>query len=348
MFARSGWIRLFCDLILLPLNKNIKIILNYVIGPLVFCLLAWSIYRQLIKQINWHESLRSAIHAISGAGSWKLVLVFVLMFANWALEARKWQLAIGTIERLPFLRAWKAVFSGTTFSFFMPNRMGEYMGRILYLPEGKRVQAISLTIMCSMGQTMVTWVAGIAGLIYFSQFMPQNDQLNPSLVFWMKTVLYFTVGGAIVLTIFYFRLAWLVKWLERIRSLQKLVTYVRVLESFNATILLRILSLCITRYGVFIAQYYLLFDVFNVPLTLGQVFVSISVVFLILSIVPAIGFLTELGVRWKASIEVVQLFSNNVTGILATSFTVWIVNLVIPALIGSLLILGIKIFSNRK
>ena len=318
------------------------------IGPLVFCLLAWSIYRQLIRQTNWQQSFDDAWKALKGASSWKLVLVFALMLLNWGIEARKWQLAVGTIERVPFFRAWKAIFSGTTFSFFMPNRMGEYMGRILYLPAEKRIQAISLTIMCSMGQTMVTWIAGIGGLIYVSQFIEQKAQLDTSLLFWIKTTVYFTAGATLLLTLFYFRLAWLVKWVQKIRVLQKLATYIRVLESFNATILLRILSLCITRYGVFIAQYYLLFDVFNVPLTLGQVFGSISVVFLVLSIIPAIGFLTELGVRWKASIEVVQIFSNNVTGILATSFTIWMINLVIPALIGSLLILGIKIFSNKK
>ena len=305
------------------------------IGPLVFCLLAWSIYRQLIRQTNWHQSLNTALEALKGAAAWKLILAISLMLVNWGLEARKWQVAIGTLQRIPFITSWKAVFSGTTFAFFMPNRMGEYMGRILYLPEENRVQAISLTIVCSMGQTLVTWLAGVGGLIYIGSALP-------------SLLLYATIAGALTLTLFYFRLTWLVRWLKRIPRLKKLVTYIQVLDSFNATILLRILSLSVIRYAVFIAQYYLLFDVFNVPLTLGQVFGSISVVFVVLSIVPAIGFITELGVRWKTSIEVVRLFNNNITGILATSFAIWIINLVIPALIGSLLILGIKIFANKK
>lgn len=334
--------------LLLTRNKNIKIILNYVIGPLVFCLLAWSIYRQLIRQTNWHQSLDSALQAITGASSWKIILACVLMFVNWGLEARKWQVAIGTIQRIPFITSLKAVFSGTTFAFFMPNRMGEYMGRILYLPENNRVQAVSLTIVCSMAQTMVTWLAGIAGLIFVGSLMAQKGLADESWRFWMDTVLYVTIAGALILTLFYFRLVWVVKWLERIPRLKKFVNWIRVLDSFNATILLRILSLSVIRYTVFIAQYYLLFDVFKVPLSPAQVFGAISVVFLVLSVVPAIGFITELGVRWKASIEVVQIFNGNVAGILATSFAVWIINLVIPALLGSLLILGIKIFANKK
>jgi hypothetical protein len=88
--------------------------------------------------------------------------------------------------------------------------------------------------------------------------------------------------------------------------------------------------------------------VFDVHITAAQVAGSVSVIFLVLSIVPTIAVITELGVRWKVGIEVVQLFDRNITGILATSLIIWIINLVIPALIGSLLILGIKVFKNRK
>lgn len=346
MQGESG-IGLFCVLNLLTLNKNIKILLNYVIGPLVFCLLTWSIYRQLMRQPNWQVSLRHALDAVTGTGSWKLVLALLLMLANWALEARKWQLAIRKIQPLSFLQSWKAVFTGTTLAFFTPNRIGEYMGRILYIHEGKRIQAISLTIVCSMGQLLVTWWAGIGGILYLKG-LNNPDTMHGFASLWMNTVLYGAVAGAVILTLFYFRLAGLVRWIEKIPRIEKTVAYIRVLDSFNATILLRILSLSVVRYSVFLGQYYLLFDVFNVPLTAAQAAGSVSVIFLVLSIVPTIAVITELGVRWKIGIEVVQLFNGNITGILATSLAIWIINLVIPALLGSLLILGIRIFNNRK
>jgi hypothetical protein len=239
------------------------------------------------------------------------------------------------------------VFAGTTLAFFTPNRIGEYMGRVLYLGEGKRIQAISLTIVCSMAQLLVTWVAGIGGILYLMAYA-NTELLHTFAGPWMKMVLCFTAGAAIVLTLFYFRLAGLVRWFEKMPRLKKPVSYIRVLDSLNATILFRILSLSVLRYSVFIGQYYLLFDVFDVHVTAAQVAGSVSVIFLVLSIVPTIAVVTELGVRWKIGIEVVQLFDSNITGILATSLAVWVINLVIPALIGSLLILGIKVFNNRK
>jgi hypothetical protein len=329
------------------LNKNIKILLNYVVGPLVFCVLCWSIYHQLVKQQNWQGSLQQGLKAITGPNAWMLVLTVILIFANYGLEARKWQVVVKQVQPTSFVQACKVVFTGTTLAFFTPNRIGEYMGRILYMGEGKRIQAISLTIVCSMSQLLVTWVAGIGGILYLMAYA-NTGLLHTFAGPWMKMVLYFTISGAIVLTLFYFRLAGLVRWIEKIRWLQKPVAYIRVLENLNATILVRILSLSVLRYSVFLAQYYLLFKVFEVHITATQVAGAVSVMFLVLSIIPSIAVITDLGVRWKVGIEVVQLFDSNISGILATSLAVWVINLVVPALIGSLLILGMKVFSNRK
>lgn len=335
---------------MLTVNKNIKILVNYVVGPLVFCLLAWSIYKQLMNQKNWQTSLHHALNAFTGVNAWKLVLTVLLMFVNWALEARKWQIVIRKVQVLSFFQSLKAVFTGTTLAFFTPNRIGEYMGRILYLGEGKRIKAISLTIVCSMGQLLITLWAGIAGILYLQAHDDRGilHSIVPYAGFWVNMLLYATIIVTVILTLFYFRLAGLVRWVEKIPRIQKPVAYIRVLDSLNATILSRILSLSILRYCVFIGQYYLLFDVFDVSVTPAQVAGSVSVIFLVLSIVPTIAVITELGVRWKVGIEVVQLFNGNITGILATSLAVWIINLVIPALIGSLLILSIRVFNNRK
>lgn len=317
------------------------------IGPLVFCVLAWSIYHQLLRQPNWRDSFGHIRQALQGNGIWLLGLAVVLMLVNWGIEARKWQLVIRRIQPIGFLQSWKAIFTGTTMAFFTPNRIGEYVGRILYIDESKRIQGISLTIVCSIAQLLVTMVAGLGGLGYMRQVAATQEPGNGSLVFWINTLLWFTAFAALFLTILYFRLAWLVKWIEKIPKIDRFVRYIRVLDSFNATILLRILSLSVIRYIVFIGQYYLVFSVFEVSLTPAQVFASIGVVFLVLAVVPTIAVITDLGVRWKASIEVVQFFSTNTWGVLATSLSIWIINLVIPALIGSLLILGIRIFKNR-
>jgi len=318
-----------------------------VIGPLVFCLLAVSIYRQLQRQPNWEASFRHIQQSFTGPGLWKIILAILLMLVNWGLEARKWQVVIRRIQSISFWQSLKAIFTGTTMAFFTPNRIGEYVGRILYIPGNKRIQAISLTIVCSIAQLLITLIAGIGALVYMKGVIASRQPGDASLLFWINTLLYITLAGAGILTLFYFRLAWLVRWVEKIPKIERFIQHIRVLDSFNATILWRILSLSIARYLVFIGQYYLLFSAFDVTLSPVQVFASIGVVFLVLAVVPTIAVITELGVRWKASMELVQFFNSNVWGVLATSLSVWIINLVIPALLGSLLILGIRIFKSK-
>lgn len=330
------------------LNKNIKIILNYVVGPLLFCLLAYSIYHQIQRQPNWKDSFLQIIRAFDSTDIWKLMAVCFFMLLNWGLEARKWQLVIRRIQPISWIQALKAIFTGTTLAFFTPNRMGEYIGRVLYIEEGKRIKAVSLTIVCSMAQLLVTIVLGIAGVIFIRQELLIKEGAGSSVIFWMNLVLYISIPVAVILTLFYFKLSWVVRWVEKIPFIEKFTNYIRVLDNFEASTLLSILSLSVLRYGVFVIQYYWLFDVFKVELNEWQVFWSVSVVFLVLAIVPSIALLTELGVRWQTSIEVIRLFSTNIVGILATSLTIWMINLVIPALVGSLLILNIRLFNLKK
>ncbi|HEY0678376.1 MAG TPA: lysylphosphatidylglycerol synthase domain-containing protein [Chitinophagaceae bacterium] len=327
-------------------NKNIKIIFNYVLGPVVFVVLAFSIYRQIQRQPDWEVSVSQLKEVLSSNLKWLIIPVLALMMVNWGLEARKWQLALKNLQHLTFWKAFKATFTGSTMASFTPNRTGEYVGRVLYIDEGKRLQAVSLTLICSMAQLQITLYAGLAGLWFFKGSFGTVVEEAYSSTLWMNVLFYAVLTASLVLTLFYFRLAWLIKVLHRWTGNAKFIRYVAVLEDCNATILLRILSLSGVRYLVFIVQYYLLFMVFDVDVNWWQTIQSVSVLFLVLAILPSFTFLTDLGIRWKAGIEIVQLYSNNTVGIFAAAFTIWLVNLIIPALIGSLLILGIRIFKK--
>ncbi len=329
------------------MNKSTKIIVNYVLGPLVFLLLAAFIYWQITRQHNWRNSIQEIWLAVTGPQQWKLWLVVALMPLNWGIEARKWQLALRPVGGLPFRDAFKAVFTGAAVASFTPNRMGEYLGRILYIREGHRTQAIALTIACSMAQLMITLVAGLAGILYV-ELTPHRVVPGP---FHLELAMHILLGIVtlllISLTFIYFRLSWVADLLMKIPALRKYNAYINVLENFDSTILLRILFLSFGRYIVFLAQYGLVFPVFGVNVGFWQVGGGMSVVFLVMAVVPTITFLTELGLRWEASIQVLELYSANTVGIFASSFTIWLINLIIPALIGSLLIVSIKLFKSR-
>jgi hypothetical protein len=237
-----------------------------------------------------------------------------------------------------------AVLSGVSFSVSTPNRVGEYIGRVLYMDEGKRLRAVSLTIICSMSQLLVTLLMGIFGLIVLIPKI-QGAELISGL--WVKVLLYGVISVTVVLTVFYFRLSWLVKWIDRIPGMARYTYLLNAVEDVHATLLWRLLSLSIIRFFVFGIQYLLLFRLFAVEIGWWQGFWAVCVMFLVLAIIPTIA-LVEVVQRSTVALKIFGLLAANELGIGLTAVTVWFINLIIPALIGSLLILGIKIFRNRN
>lgn len=317
------------------------------VGPAVFLLLSWFICLQVTHQLNWKASLDHICRAVTGPLSWRLWLAVALMPVNWGIEARKWQLALRPIGGITYANAFKAVLTGTTMASFTPNRIGEYVGRLLYVRPGHRIESISLTIVCSMAQLLITMILGFTGILYLRGALSGHVVAHQNTNLWLNALLSLVIVLLVSLTIIYFRLSWLLRILGRISILAKYQAYLKVLQNFDATLLLKILFLSFGRYLVFIVQYGLVFPVFGVMLTAGELWGGMSVVFLVMAIMPTFTFLTELGLRWETSIQVLEIFSANTIGIFAASFAIWLINLIVPALIGSLLMLSIKLFRNK-
>lgn len=328
-------------------NKNIKIIFKYVLAPLLAGWLFYSLYQQIKLQPNLYESMALIKEAPFGSNGWKFWLVILLAFLNWGLEARKWQVLLKPIQQINFFRAYKSVLSGLALSLNTPNRMGEYGGRILYVKEGSRLRAISLSIAGSISQLIVTLIMGCSGLVYLLYF--QTAHSGPLIglsVYWIRVLLFISAVFTGLVVLFFFRLSWLIKLIEKIPSSKKFVEYINVLEEFTAKLLLRLLSLSFFRYLVFVLQYILLLQVLHVEIFWIDSFWILSVLFLVLAIVPSFA-IADLGIRGKFSTELLSMFSLNTLGILGTTFGIWFINLFIPALAGSILILGIKFFKEK-
>lgn len=339
-FARVG---LFLP-IFSCLNKSIKLILNYLIGPLLFVVLCWSLYRQIMQQpdlgIRWAHIRESW----QQPAFW---LVVLLMLLNWGIEARKWQLLISPLQQMSLLYSLKAVFAGCSITMLTPNRIGEYGGRVLYVDESFRIRAISLTILGSMSQLAVTMLTGTIALVAF-QFIPAAEHLTHSSMAWVLNgnIIFLSAVGLILIMLLFFRVHFLVQLIGRIPFLKKLVRHISVLDYFNGKQLLRIFSLSFTRYLVFILQYVLLLQVMGVNISYPLLFLLLAVFYLLMVIAPSIGF-TELPIRAGISVLLLGAYSSNSIGIQAAALGIWLINLVAPAIIGSLLLLGIKIMKEK-
>jgi len=330
----------------MKLNKNIKIFLNYVLGPLLFAWLSYSVFKQIRNQPNLEESWLNIKASFTDTRVLNFIFVFVLMFVNWSLEALKWKISVQGVQPVSFFKSLKAIFSGVSFSVTTPNRTGEYLGRVLYMDDGNRLRVISLTILGSISQLLITIFFGMLGLLILR---PDID--NMSLSGWMEWLKDLGIIGAllafIVLTVFYFRIGWLVKWIDKIPAIKKYIWLINELEKTDTTLLLRLLSISLLRYLVFATQYFLLFHFFGVEVNWWQGFWATAIVFFVMAITPTIE-LFEVVKKMYVTKEIFAIFTVNTLAIGFVTTTIWCINLVIPAAIGSLLILGIKFFKKDE
>jgi hypothetical protein len=341
---------LFCTFgEILPLDKRLKIFLNYFLGPLLFIALSFSIYRHIVNQPDSKQAFLRIKESLYSEQGWKAILVIVLMLANWSCEAFKWRVLVGHIQKISFVTAFKAILSGLSVSLAMntPNGSGEYIGRILYVKQGNRLRAITLTLVGSISQLIVTMVLGTIGLFLLRDKFYNATSDTFHLSFHLSDAIAY---GCVAFTTFlagvYFELSWLVRLIEKIPFVKKYSFFIQKLEDFRWQELLKVLIISALRYSVFVVQYLLLLQVFNVGIPIFTAFWLITIMFLALAVVPTIA-LAELGVRGRISIFLFGMYSTNTLGIVFTASAIWLINLVVPALAGSLFLLGIKLFRSK-
>jgi hypothetical protein len=312
------------------------------LGPLLFAWLSYSIYRQIIKQPQLEESWVRIQQSFRSYKIIYLILSLIFIGVNWGIEAWKWMISVRTFYPVKFLHAFKAVLSGVSFSVTMPNRVGEYLGRIMYLPEGNRLKTISVTLVGSFAQLLVTIIVGTVGLIILKPYLVQQF---PGLKIGYQFIVYGFVILVFIMLLVYFNVAGTVKLFNKWIKNRKYVYLVEALQKFHTRLLIQMLLLSFLRYLIFIIQYILVFYFFEVNVAADTIATVMSVVFLAMAVIPSIA-LIEVWLRGEISIKLMGLFSINTLGIGFTSVTVWFINLILPAIAGSLLLLSLRVFKK--
>jgi hypothetical protein len=215
---------------------------------------------------------------------------------------------------------------------------------MVYQPEGSRLKTISLAIVGSIAQLMVTLFCGIVGLVLL-----KKDLLHayPQAFIGYQFLLYGLLFAFLLISLIYFKVSAVVAFFSRWLSTHHFYYLVESLQKFNGSFLSKILLLSSLRYAVFLAQYMAMFYLFGVNIPPGVAISVMSVVFLTLTVIPSIA-LIEVGLRGEVSLRLVGLFSANGLGIGLTSVTIWFMNLILPALLGTLLLLNIKLLSKNE
>ena len=309
-------------------NKKILSMINYMFAVLLIMLLIHQLRFQSADALEAFHSILG--HKFQFSSFLFLIILMALMLLNWSIETCKWKLLYSQ-QRLKFCAAFKAVFAGVTFSMFTPNRIGEYGGRAAMLHKSQRLNAVFANLIGSMAQWMILFFFGC-----FSLFM----LVYKGEIIWSKSMLmvYLLLASGISLSLFflYFNLGKVVNRLKRFRVFNKFPFY-SDLEFGNAKKLWLVLLLSLLRYGVYTLQYLMILLFLEIPLDPILALLAIAVVFLMqtgLPVPPSTGLIA----RGNIALYVFGLLIHQDYAyiILAATFSLWLINILIPAAFGVL------------
>ena len=328
----------------MKLTQKSKTFIRYLAGPLLFILLSFVIWKELTSK-NQLPLLIQEINAafLSERVSYLLMLI-ALMPINWLLEAFKWKIALRSIVPISLFTSFRATLSGLSFSMLLPNRIGEYLGRIVYLPSDRRADAVAVTIVSSMSQLIWTLVFGLIGFVYLFPLLQRATQLGD------LVLVFFGIGVLLVLSMLlfcFFRISRIAIYLSNLFQSERLRNWLMGPKRFESRTLLYMLFISLVRYIVFLLQYGFALYLFSVLLNPVQLLATVSLCFLVLSSLPNFA-IAELGMRGVVGIWIIGIYSTNSAGILLAAFSLWIVNLVLPAAMGALLLLGVEKFWRNE
>lgn len=299
------------------------------------------IYQKLVDNKNLENFLNIATKLDKWA-VWSIIgIVFLLMLVNWFIESLKWQYLISKVEKINIYKAVESVFCGLTWAVFTPNRIGEFGGRVFFLSPRKRIQGV---VAMGVGQISQMVIINVSGALAFLWFVDRFLTLD----FWLFIVLMFLVViFCFFFLLFYFNIHWLEGLMNNIKFLKKYNKFFSVLSRYHQKELLRIMLLGLARFSVFTSQYLIIihFLIPNVPLIDTALIVFIF--FFIQSLIPSLDLL-DIGVRSLTATYFFGFITHQDIAIMSSIALIWLVNLIIPAILGSFFVFKLKFFDQRN
>ncbi len=266
-------------------------------------------------------------------------LVLLLMVVNWVIESLKWQFLTRKLVKISAWQAIEAVFCGLTWAIFTPNRIGEYGGRVLFLPNRKRIYGVFVMAVGSFGQNVITNITGLLASLWFIYYFLHINV-------WLYTsIAALTLAFLALLLIFYFNIKWLVVLLDRIPFLNKYHRFFNIMGRYTNSELSTVMVYSLARFFVFSFQYYLVIHLLLPDMPIFEMIVTVIVFIFIQSALPSLDLL-DIGVRSFTAAHLFLYITNQQLAIIAAVSSIWLVNLIIPAILGSVFVLKLKFFDR--
>jgi uncharacterized membrane protein YbhN (UPF0104 family) len=303
----------------------------------------WFVWKELTAQEGIADVWISVKESFANGEWWLIGIAFLLVLVNWGSEGYKWKRLMKKEYPISLSLAVKAAFTGNATGIFTPNRIGGFVGRVMYLPKEQVLVGTMNTFVGNLSQLLATIIFGVVGAFVVAFFpIPIQAIGNVEMGQFVVEPLLFAGGfslGLVLLLLVYFFPGALIDFVFRFKYFRKYNDRLNFLKDHSKLLLLEALGWSLFRYLVFAIQFYLLFIFFGADMNFGTCLMLIGLLYLTISLVPTL--LGKLGFR---ELVVIAFFGAYIPEAEATSASLmlWMLNVALASIIGGILVLFVK------
>jgi len=296
-------------------------------------IIAAGILYYLISDINYNEIIK----AIKGADLLLLFTAFALSFVNVYLQFIKWKFTCRTVlQESKNSQIFTSLFYGLSAGAITPARVGEYFGRAIAFKNKPLLQVTVATLVDKFFPMMIVAFFGSISIIFFLYFYYDvSVYIVFSLFIVVFTLFYFV---AILISSENFWNNILFTKLNNSKYFRKLFFQLQSLKNLDKKYFTRMSVISILFYSCFLLQYALLVSAFSHNSEIINYLWAGNLIMFVKTVIPPIS-LGELGIREGASVFFLTKFSELPSVAFNASIFLFIINILLPALVGLILLL---------
>jgi len=301
-----------------------------IIGFIVLILCYSYIASRLFQFQNWQECkllIENSPLFIAMVVLAQLCLAFINLFT----ESKKWQLLISTIQKVKIWFSFKMVLAGYSSGIFTPAKIGEPIGRLFTLKKKHWAKGTILNYFGGIIHNIVIFLSGL----FCAAILWTQTNYHPYQKVTLYAIFLMVFLSLLCFSIYYFK-DHFKAILKHFKALQRLSDALSVLQSVSIYKGILILLLSLIRFCIYSTQLFIFFKVFGHEGINSSFLLLIPIYFMTITIIPSFLF-ADIGIRSSIALLLFSKASLPEPTILLVIFMIWIINQVIPAIIGSLL-----------
>lgn len=321
------------------MNKTYRRIFNGFLKVGLFALIGMFVYVQVADGEKWNTTQSAFLLGFNEQRLPWLLIAFLLIFVNLAVESFKWKFLMEKVLPVTWLRAIESVLAGLAAGMITPGRIGDMGGRALLFRNKISWRAIYPAVINSLSLNLSILLFGCLAAGYF---------LSTGVMLSQGGIFLFAIGGLTafgILFMLFFQLDDILKALAHLEMpmswKKKLLVWAGAFEIFGGRILLRALFYSSIRLLIFSFQFYCLLVFFQGSIPLVPAVAAIWLIYLVQVGIP-IPPVLDVFARGGIALFFLKSLQINELATLSATFSLWLLNIVLPALVGYLILFKTK------